>query len=363
MSGKGGARHAPKPLVDTMVLMQVLQQHDDILRDLGAYNTTSKNQSVEPKEIMHCFALLQDSVKLSSTAEVHTQPLRQALLKCVQEDPSLNDTKWNCGVWANLKCERVGVLLFHPRRLKNLEDLSGCAAKLTSAEFVLLKRLLESVDSKPQPENLAKRKLKKEISEVSTDSKGYPAWLKSPQKPLAIEDKKPLPKEGGGHKGPPTFLRRKVGQRAACQKQEKEAACQKQEKEESSDLQELMGFKEVKPKKKKHKGLKKKGVKKDLAKKPKGKKKPAASNGPCPKGPSSSSRVPWQQVKITYANKPAPRTYITGSYEKRDKCQHIVEVSSKRSAQHKQIANKIMRDMREKHLTKEEALKLRGQLC
>ena len=147
--------------------------------------------------------------------------------------------------------------------MKNQDDLSSCAAKLTSAEFVLLKKLLDSVESKPQAEekhldkrkkenldkrnlespdkrkegNLDKRTLKKQISDVSMDSKGYPACLKSPKRPLAIEDKNPLPKGNAKPKGPPTFLRRKIGQKAACQKQEVER--------DEDELKEAMGIKEV----------------------------------------------------------------------------------------------------------------------
>ena len=350
-----------------MALMQVLQRNDSLIRNLGAYNTTSRNQSVSPKGIMHCYSLLCDLVELSSSAEIHTQPLRQALLECVQEDPSLNDTKWNCGVWANIKCERLGTLLFHLRKLKNQDDLSSYAAKLTSAEFVLLKKMLDSVESKPQAEeqnldkrkgqNLDKRSLKKQISDVSMDSNGYPACLKSPNKrQLAIEDEKPLPKGQAKPKAPPTFLRRKIGQKAACQKQEVERG--------QSELKEAMGIKEVKDKRKKN--CKKKSAKKPVAMKKKAavglKQKPAAHISPCPKGPSSSKR-PWQKLRITNALKPVPRTYITGTYEKSGKCILIVEVSSKRSPEHRQVANHILRKLQEKHLTKQQALALRDELC
>ena len=365
MAAKGGPRHTPKPLVDAMA------RNDSIIRNLGAYNTTSKSQSVSPKGIMHCYSLLQDLVELSSSAEIHTQPLGQALLKCVQEDPSLNDTQWNCGVWANIKCERLGTLLCHLRKLKKQDDLSSCAARLTSAEFVLIKKLLDSVENKSQAgkeqdldkrneQNLGKRKLKKELSEVSMDSKGYPACLKSPnQRLLAIEDEKPLPK-GLAKPKEPSFLRRKIGQQTACQKQEVERG--------EGELKEAMGIKEAKGKKKKicNNKSKKKSAKEPVALKKKAAlaltKKPAAHIGPCPKGPSSSKRA-WQKLRITNAHKPVPRTYITGTYERSGKCSLIVEVSSKRSPEHRQVANHILRKLQKEHLTKQQALALRDELC
>ena len=100
--------------------------------------------------------------------------------------------------------------------------------------------------------HLDKRTLKKQISDVSMDSKGYPACLKSPKRPLAIEDKNPFPKGNAKPKEPPTFSRRKIGQKAACQKQEVER--------DEDELKEAMGIKEV-GKRKKQPGAKKNACK------------------------------------------------------------------------------------------------------
>ena len=142
----------------------------------------SRNQTVDPKGLMHCFPLLDDLIKLSKTAEIHSQPIRQAFLKLLQENPNINDTKFNGSVFVNLKADRIGVLLCHLRRLKIQGDMGACASKLTSAEFGLLQKLVDSVETKVSPQEKAPRKLKKELSEVSQDSKGYPSCLKSPAK-------------------------------------------------------------------------------------------------------------------------------------------------------------------------------------
>ena len=139
---------------------------------------------MDPKGLIHCLGFLEDLVKLSPTAEIHPGPLRQALLKMLGDNPGLNDSRFNGGVWVNLKSER-----------KNL------ASKLTAAEFTLLKGLVDKVKTKEQldeeQEKGTKRKLKKVDNDISLDSSGYPKCLLSPPKLLAIEDAKPdtLPKQ------------------------------------------------------------------------------------------------------------------------------------------------------------------------
>ena len=192
MAGKGGARHQPKPMVDEMLLVTAFKNSNDIIKTMGRYEKISSSQSPDPKGIMECYELLSDLVKLSPSAEIHTSSLRGALLKVLQEDPSLNSTQFNGGVWANMKGRCITVCLNHLRQIKGWQDLGLAAAKLTSAEFVLLKKLLNAVDGKEKEEK-PKRQLK---MEVSTDSQGYPLMLKTPpgkESPLPIADG-PLPK-------------------------------------------------------------------------------------------------------------------------------------------------------------------------
>ena len=250
----------------------------------------SRNQTVDPKGLMHCFPLLDDLIKLSKTAEIHSQPIRQAFLKLLQENPNINDTKFNGSVFINLKADRIGVLLCHLRRLKIQGDMGACASKLTSAEFGLLQKLVDSVETKVSPEERAPRKLKKELSEVSQDSKGYPSCLKSPDKANILTKGKT--KEASKEEAaPPSFFRGRIGQKAS-------SAWQKQEEANEGDLAEAMGFG----------GKKKKTKKKKVAKKPCQKdgkvlKKPAAKP-PCQKVALPTGRAPWVKLRVCNANKP-----------------------------------------------------------
>lgn len=45
MSGKGGARHTPKPQLDAGVLQTMFGKHQDVIKDLGKYERISKKPS------------------------------------------------------------------------------------------------------------------------------------------------------------------------------------------------------------------------------------------------------------------------------------------------------------------------------
>ena len=78
---------------------------------------------------------------------------------------------------------------------------------------------------------------------------------------------------------------------------------------------------------------------------------------------SSGSKPPWWRLRITRSLKP-PRAYITGSKEVgAKKLPLIVEVSGKRSEKYNQVINMIYKELQENHLTKEEAIQLRDELC
>lgn len=115
-------------------------------------------------------------------------------------------------------------------------------------------------------------------------------------------------------------------------------------------------------------GKKKKTKKKKVAKKPCQKdgkvlKKPAAKP-PCQKVALPTGRAPWVKLRVCNANKPVPRSYITGTTTKDSKKLNlIVEVSSKRTKKHKQIIAHIKKELEEKDLTKAEAIQLREDMC
>jgi hypothetical protein len=60
--------------------------------------------------------------------------------------------------------------------------------------------------------------------------------------------------------------------------------------------------------------------------------------------------------------KPA-RAYICGSHDQKDKVKLIVEVTEKRSSKYMQIMEHIFKSLKNQHITKNEALEMRTDLC
>lgn len=192
--GRGGAKHFSKPMVDPYLLYKTLHKHHELVTNVGGYETVSRSQGTDAKGLHQCLPLLQDLVQISPTGEIHPGPFRQALMKLVQEKPQVNNSSFNGSVWANMRVERLTVALLHLRRLKTDEEMRKCVAKLTGKEFQELKELAKQLQDKDAAGNendppLAKRReLKKEDSEISKDSDGYPKCFESPGKPLAADE-------------------------------------------------------------------------------------------------------------------------------------------------------------------------------
>jgi hypothetical protein len=125
-SGKGGARHTPKPQVDIALLVKCFLAHTSLLTKLGIYENVSKNQSCSPKSIPQVLPLLKWLVDLEPTCEIHGSCLRQAIMQVLMQEPALNNTTiYNGSVLVGSRVDRITTLLFHLRRLKGSDDLRG----------------------------------------------------------------------------------------------------------------------------------------------------------------------------------------------------------------------------------------------
>ena len=158
--GKGGARHTSKPVVDVDLLVTCLADHKDLLADLGPYEQISRNQCCNPKALLKVLPLIKGLVTLESTAEIQPGNLRQAVMQVLMEHPALNKSNWNGGLWVNVRVERVGVVLYHMRRLKQGEDLRMCAGKLTSLEFLHLQEVIDLMEKKDNEMHTLRKSVK-----------------------------------------------------------------------------------------------------------------------------------------------------------------------------------------------------------
>lgn len=128
-----------------------------------------------------------------------------------------------------MKMERVGVILFHIRRLAG-SDPKQAAARPNGAEYLQLQQGVDMINKKEKPcaalvvreENdspAPPRKLRKEVSDVSVNTSGAPNCFGTPAQSLLAKREPersslPLAKEGGSREPLPAafFLRRRPGQ-------------------------------------------------------------------------------------------------------------------------------------------------------
>eukprot|EP00438_Fugacium_kawagutii_P025091 Skav213440 [mRNA] locus=scaffold837:100346:101523:- [translate_table: standard] len=333
MAGRGGSRHASKPHVDEGLLLKVFSKNSDLLRNMGSYERISKSQAADPRGLVALLPMIQGLVELQPTCEIHTSSLRKAIFSVLLEDGSLNDSKWSGSVWVGLKVERIGVILFHLRRMAG-SDMKAAAACLSGADFLLLKQVVDLINKKEKhlpltkevgsPDSLDKRKkLKKEVSDVSLNSDGMPNCFGTPQTSLtkgAVErspEQSPLTK--GECSNPtlpkPSFLRKRPGQGIGS-----EAA--------ASALQEELGTSWVLPKN------------------------------------TAGARKPWTKLRLTQPRKPPWRVYICGTTNAKGegKLPLICETTKYGHHLYLEIMQEIKRRLEKDHLTKAEALQLRKHL-
>ena len=192
MSSRGGARHKPAPVVDEDILMTIFEKHKEVISNFGAYESVSRAQAVRGKGILHCMALLEDMVEACPSADCPAPSAKQAMQKLAVNHPSVNSTVYNCNVWASLRCERLGTILNHIRRLRREPArLKQCCLTLTGVQIGQLKELLGKVYLEPDVEvaaGLANYRAKAAAADGEVEPEGTPSEGHCPSGPGAAED-------------------------------------------------------------------------------------------------------------------------------------------------------------------------------
>ena len=114
---KGGARNFAKPSVDPGLVLKILKDNAEVVKDLGAYETVSRASAVQPHGLLQVRHLLEDIIEVSPTCELQASVLRTALMNLLTSNISLNNTQFNGNTWSNQKAERITVLLCHTRKV------------------------------------------------------------------------------------------------------------------------------------------------------------------------------------------------------------------------------------------------------
>ena len=350
---KGGPKHFAKPAIDLGILLKILKNNSETVKNLGLYETISKTAAVNPKGLLKCKGLLQDFIEATPTCEVSSQALRTSLTHLLTHNVSVNTSKFNGATWANIKAERITVLLAHCRKVaRDMEQQRLCTAKLTSTEYQELEAVFSQVVLKDEPDEPLKkgRVLKPNLSGASLDSDGMPNMFATP-------DKKSPKKEKSTaivHKPSDTKWKRPG---AMCKANPLEKRKEKEAKEsessggKSDSLKRKMGYgsKTMKrPASKKDKPLKKEAS----SKKGKPLKKRQASN--------IDPHQTWTNLSVCNATYPE-RSYITGCQKGSTQRMLIVEVPAKWTKDYKGVIGKLKKAI-EQGSTKAEALELRSKL-
>ena len=200
------------------------------------------------------------------------------------------------------------------------------------------------------------RKLKKEVSEATVDSEGFPLALQTPDK-----SQSPLVKGDGVDKGendatllqPPSFKRRRKGSLAT------QPAATEDGKQRLKDALGIGKAKKAKTKARNHKAS---SSTKPLVKGKGSRKKKPLVKGAKPLVKGAAVRKPWAKLYVTQTAKPPWRAYITGTTDPKGKPKLVVETTERNHPKYKEILQNIKQQLQEEHLTKEEAVELRASL-
>lgn len=201
---KGGPRHKPGPDVDAGILTNMFQKHREAFRDFGFYEHISRSQACSGAGLVLAFELLDDLLEVCPTGDMPAKACKDAILALVIKKPDLNRSMYNSGIFAGQRCERLGVMLNHLRRLaREPTRFKQAAMVLNGEEVSKLTALVKKVQVTPDlstAQGLAsgqwtdddatvladehgttaaprRRLLKKTASDVSVDSDGYPRIL------------------------------------------------------------------------------------------------------------------------------------------------------------------------------------------
>lgn len=207
VSARGGAKHKPAPVVDVGKLSEVFGKHKAVISDFGCYEHINRSQAAKGLGIVSMYDFLKDMLKMCPSADMPGTCARSAMISLIVQEPTLNKTIYNSSIWAGTRCERLGTVLYHLRRLAREEDrFRQAAMAMPGIELSKLKELCSMVviddstcvsigiaqgsqsdddatvafpedGSVPKSSTQRKRSLVKNFSDVSVDEEGFPNIL------------------------------------------------------------------------------------------------------------------------------------------------------------------------------------------
>ena len=151
--------------------------------DLLEYKNLQGQQAEHPKALFKLQKLLEALVTVSSSGEIKYGQLRQSLqVACKKHGMELLSPHWEVGHshLAGRAADQIGVLLKHWRRVTASHTAwDRFGKKLEESKANQLQRLYKMMKPVEGPTGRPKRELTAHISDVTVDSEGLPAMLKS----------------------------------------------------------------------------------------------------------------------------------------------------------------------------------------
>ena len=116
---------------------------------MHGYENISKAQGVNGAGIANNSLMLKKILEISPGADIPVGLTKHCFQKVLCAHPELNTTRFNMSTFAGLRVDRLGVLLFHLRRLCNEpERIPQCASKCTGAQFAIVQELVSICSSR-----------------------------------------------------------------------------------------------------------------------------------------------------------------------------------------------------------------------
>ena len=237
-NSKGGARHKAAPAVDPSILAAVFSKHKASVGDFGQYEHLSVNQAANGTGLTAHFELLKAMLTMCPTGDFPGTSAKAAMLTLVVQAPELNQSIYNSSVWSGMRCERLGCMLNHLRRLaREPPRMKQAASSMVGADLTKLKTLVSMMrcESESVADGLAsgvcsdddateaetpevpsassevprKRLLKKTTSDASVDSEGFPMMIS-----LKRQVKRALSDVSLDSEGYPSVLSKRAGHKS-----------------------------------------------------------------------------------------------------------------------------------------------------
>ena len=205
MASRGGPRRGPVPSIGARALSDVF---DDFAKerqcpfDFGIYEHLTRSQSASGRGLVANGSVIRAFAQIAPAGQIqHLELKHQFLARAVHNKSHLKND-----LWAGLRTDKVTVMLCHWRRIcREPERLRQCLKSCTPHENLAIKELVALYKDDPAqdgPEAVSPRTigslvsvpetqvaepactnrvLKVKVSEVSVDSDGFPAMLRSPK--------------------------------------------------------------------------------------------------------------------------------------------------------------------------------------